>query len=85
MHLKNCNIIFSFNKASITDASIPTWILKTKGETYYVWHVESSAPWSTKETPCNPHTKGSISFKHVDLTINDNNCATISVAESRPS
>jgi hypothetical protein len=47
------------------------WILKTKGKTYYVNHVDSSVGWSTKETPDNPHTKGSIKFKNVDVEFVD--------------
>jgi hypothetical protein len=52
------------------------WVLKAKGQTYYVSHVTSDAKWTTKETPDNPHTKGSIKFKNVDLEIN-NDEATI--------
>lgn len=37
----------------------------------YVNHVTATAPWSTKETPDNPRTKGAIKFKNVDLTVND--------------
>lgn len=54
------------------------WVLKTKGETYYVNHVECNVPWSTKETPDNPHTKGSIKVKNCLLVIDDDNTATIS-------
>jgi formylmethanofuran dehydrogenase subunit D len=57
--------------------------VKTKGETYYVNHVTSNAPWSTKETPDNTHTKGSIKFKHVNLIIDDENCAEINDALER--
>jgi len=41
------------------------WILKHKGTTYYVNHVEVSSGigFSTKETPDNNHTKGSIKIK----------------------
>lgn len=41
------------------------WVIKTKGETHYVHHidVEPGVGFSTKETPENPHTKGSIKFK----------------------
>lgn len=50
---------------SLQDASVPMWVIKAKGETYYVDHVdvESGIGFSTKETPDNPHTKGSIKFK----------------------
>jgi hypothetical protein len=53
------------------------WVLKTHGETFYVNHVDANMPWSTKETPDNPHTKGSLKFREVLLTIDENNCATL--------
>ena len=41
------------------------WVIKAKGETHYVDHVdvEAGVGFSTKETPDNPSTKGSIKFK----------------------
>lgn len=54
------------------------WVLKFHGETYYVNHVECNVPWSTKETPDNSHTKGSIKVKDCLLRIDDNNEAYIS-------
>ena len=54
------------------------WVLKTHGETFYVNHVSAEIPWSTKETPDNTHTKGSIKFKECLLTISPENEATIS-------
>lgn len=58
-------IIFHFNKAHLTDATIPMWTIKHRGQTYYVNHVEvePGVGFKTKETPDNPHTKGSIMFK----------------------
>lgn len=53
------------------------WVLKTHGETFYVDHVECQIPWSTKETPDNPHTKGSIKVKDALLQIDADNCATL--------
>ena len=53
------------------------WVLKTQGETYYVNHVDCDIPWSTKETPDNSHTKGSIKVKNALLTINDANEARL--------
>jgi len=49
----------------LQDPTIPMWVIKTKGETHYVHHidVEPGVGFSTKETPENPHTKGSIKFK----------------------
>ena len=54
------------------------WVLKFHGETLYVNHVDCTVPWSTKETPDNSHTKGSIKVKDVLLRINDANEAQIS-------
>lgn len=53
------------------------WVVKTHGESFYVEHVDCEVPWSTKETPANSHTKGSIKVKHCLLTIDDDNCARI--------
>ena len=70
--------MFHFNKAHIADQTIPMWVLKTQGQTLYVNHVECNVPWSTKETPDNPHTKGSIKVKDCLLQITDDNDAKIS-------
>lgn len=69
--------MFHFNKKHLEDQTIPMWVLKTHGETFYVNHVHCKLPWDTKETPDNPHTKGSIKIKESLLKIDDDNCATI--------
>ena len=71
------DVVFHFNKKHLEDSTVPMWVLKTHGETYYVSHVDCSVPWSTKETPDNSHTKGSIKVKNVLLVIDENNEATI--------
>jgi hypothetical protein len=62
---KRTEIIFHFNKMSLQDPNVPMWVIKAKGETHYVDHVdmESGVGFSTKETPDNPSTNGSIKFK----------------------
>ena len=70
--------MFHFNKKHLEDQTIPMWVLKTHGESFYVNHVNCEMPWSTKETPDNSHTKGSLKIKECLLTIDDNNEATIS-------
>ena len=72
------DVVFHFNKKHLEDQTIPMWVLKFHGETLYVKHVDCSVPWSTKETPENSHTKGSIKVKDVLLRIDNENCATIS-------
>lgn len=66
--------MFHFNKKHIEDPTIPMWVVKCRGDTYYVNHVDVSpgVGFSTKETPDNPHTKGSIKFK-ANLGIEEEN------------
>lgn len=56
-------IVFHFNKGFLQDTTIPMWILKHKGKTYYVNHLDSKVGFSTKETPENNATKGSLQFR----------------------
>lgn len=62
---KKREIVFHFNKKHLEDKNIPMWVIKHKGHTHYVNHVEvgEGVGFSTKETPDNPHTKGSLKFK----------------------
>lgn len=62
-------MVFHFNKHHLVDNKTPMWVLKIKGQTYQVDHVNSTAPFDTKETPDNQHTKGSIKWKSVDVLI----------------
>lgn len=71
-------MVFHFNKKHLEDTTIPMWVIKTHGESFYVHHVTCELPWSTKETPDNSHTKGSIKIKECLLTIDEENSATIS-------
>lgn len=70
-------VVFHFNKKHLEDATIPMWVLKTKGETFYVHHVDCQKGWSTKETEDNPHTKGAIKVKNCLLVIGEDSCATV--------
>lgn len=56
-------IVFHFNKASLGNKDIPPWVIKHKGQTHYVWHLTSTVRFTTKETPDNPHTQGSLQFR----------------------
>jgi hypothetical protein len=62
---KKETIVFHYNKKHSQDQRIPPWVIKYKGQTYYVNHLDVSkgVGFSTKETPDSPHTKGSIKFK----------------------
>jgi hypothetical protein len=63
--VKKSEIIFHFNKMSLQDPNIPMWVIKTRGQSYYVDHldVDAGIGFSSKETPDNPSTKGSMKFK----------------------
>lgn len=77
--LDDCrNVDFHFNKKHIEHDFVPMWALKAKGKTYYVHHVESRAPWTTRETPDHPATKGAIRFKACSVSISADGIATIS-------
>ena len=71
------DVVFHFNKKHLEDQTIPMWVLKFHGETLYVNHVDCQLPWSTKETPDNASTKGSIKVKNALLCISDDNTATL--------
>lgn len=71
-------INLSYNKQHNLDTTIPPWIIKHKGTSYYVNHIESKLGFSTKETPLNEHTKGSIKFKG-SLKIENDNGNTIAI------
>ena len=77
--IKCKEVVFHFNKGHLQDSSIPMWILKFKGKSRYVDHVTANAPWTTKETPNNPATKGALKFKNVVVSINQDNHASINM------
>ena len=49
----------------LTDPTIPMWTIKHKGLTHYIDHIDvmPGVGFSTKESPDNPHTKGSLKIK----------------------
>jgi hypothetical protein len=72
------NIDFHFNKKSLELPFVPMWVVKAKGKTFYVNHVDCQTPWTTRETPDHPSTKGSIRIKRGSLHINEDGDAMIS-------
>jgi hypothetical protein len=71
------DVVFHFNKKHLEDANIPMWIIKAKGDSFYIDHVDCRKGWCTKETPDSSHTKGSIKIKDCLLVIDDSNTAII--------
>jgi len=62
---KPAPIVFHYNKAHNGDVAIPPWIIKFKGQTYYISHldIDPGVGFSTKESPDNEHTKGALKIK----------------------
>jgi len=62
---KPAKIVFHYNKKHNEDVSIPPWIIKFKGKTHYINHldIEPGLGFSTKESPDNSHTKGALQIK----------------------
>lgn len=76
-------IVFHYNKAHNEDQEIPMWVIKYKGQTFYVDHVDSQIGFSTKETSNNPHTKGSIMFRgNLEIISNDTGRKIAKITES---
>lgn len=71
-------IDFHFNKKSLEWSFLPMWTLKAKGRSYYVNHINSEVASSTRETPDNPSTKGSIRIPRGTIRFSPDGTATIS-------
>lgn len=71
------NIVFHFNKKSLEFTFLPAWVIKAKGETYYLKHITCNAPWTTKESPDHPSTKGAIQIRRGTIHIDSNGEAVI--------
>lgn len=58
-------VVFHYNKKHNEDQSVPPWVVKCKGQTFYVMHMEISpgVGFTTKETPDSPHTKAALQIK----------------------
>lgn len=78
---KRERIIFHFNKKHLEDSAVPMWVIKYKGESFYVHHLESNIGFSTKESISNPITKGSLMFKG-RLSIVEKEGQTIAIIDS---
>lgn len=58
-------IVFHYNKHHNVDVMTPPWVIKTKGKTFYINHMDisSGVGFSTNENPDNSHTKGTLKIK----------------------
>jgi hypothetical protein len=72
------SVDFHFNKKHLEYPWIPMWVVKAKGQTYYVNHVDANVPWTTRETPDHTSTKGAIRLRNCELSIDHAGVANIS-------
>lgn len=68
---------FHFNRGHTEFPDLPMWIVKAKGQTYYVHHLTATCAWSTREVPSGS-TRGMLRFRHCDLRIDRSGEARIS-------
>jgi hypothetical protein len=61
---------FHFNKGHLEFPDLPMWVVKAKGQTFYVDHVDARCHWTTREAP-EGSTKGMIRFRDCRLTISN--------------
>ena len=81
--LEDCRLIdFHFNKGSLEFDFLPMWVLKTKGKSYYVNHIDAQVPWSTRELP-EGSTRGMIRLRNSDITISEDGTATLTPARAK--
>jgi hypothetical protein len=71
------NIDFYFNKKHLEFPKMPMWLIRAKGISYAIWHVDCEIPWSTKEKLDDVSTKGMIRIKHGNVYIDSDGCANI--------
>lgn len=77
LEVEGKNIDFHFNKKSMEFDFVPMWVVKARGKTFYVNHMECLAGFTTRETPDHPSTKGSLRVKRGTLTIDGEGNAVI--------
>jgi hypothetical protein len=76
--IENCpSVDFHFNKGSIEFPFLPAWIIKCKGKSYYLHHVDFDCAGTTRETPEHPSTKGSMRFRQCSLELKADGTASL--------
>lgn len=78
LEVESKNIDFHFNKKSMEFDFVPMWVVKARGKTYYVSHMDCQTGFTTRETPEHPSTKGSLRVKRGTLRIDAEGNAVIS-------
>lgn len=55
---------------------LPRWVVRANGASYYVDHIDSTIPWSTRELDSGS-TKGMLRFRKTHLTISRDGIAKL--------
>jgi hypothetical protein len=67
---------FHYNKGSNEFPFLPRWVLKAKGKSFYVDHIDAEIGWTTRELDTGS-TPGMIRFKKCMLSISEGRIATL--------
>lgn len=70
---------FSYNRGHNEFAFLPRWIVKMKGKTYYIDHIDSKVGFNTRELD-GGSTRGMLRFNHCVVHISADRTATITPA-----
>jgi hypothetical protein len=71
---------FHYNRGHSSFPSIlPVWVVKAKGETFYLEHLEGSVRFETREMESGA-TKGMLRFRKCQLTIREDRTAVLTQA-----
>lgn len=77
LSIEKCRVVdIHFNKKSLEIPSIPMWVVKTRGKTYYVNHINCQLPWNTMEK-AEGATRGLIRVSGCSLLIDKEGIAHI--------
>lgn len=65
-----------YNRGHNEFSFLPRWVVKANGKSFYVDHIESSLPWSTRELDTGS-TKGMLRFRKCRIAICPERIATL--------
>lgn len=76
LEMEASRIDLFYNRAHNEFDILPRWVIKTKGKSFYVDHIDANVPWSTRELEDGP-TRGMIRFRKCMLSISKDRVATL--------
>ncbi len=76
LEMKSKRVDFSYNRGHNEFPFLPRWIVKMKGKTYYVDHIDSKVGFNTRELE-EGSTRGMLRFNNCLISISADKVATI--------